>query len=44
MKNDFEYLSGKEFEDSKKVFYSQAYEIIENLQDEAINFGRSLRQ
>ena len=38
MKNDFEYLSDKEFEDLKKVFYSQAYEIIENLQDEAINF------
>ena len=33
MTNNFEHLSKDEFEEIRKVYYSQAYEIVENLQE-----------
>jgi two-component system chemotaxis sensor kinase CheA len=36
MANNFEHLSDNEFKDLKKVFYTQAYEIVDDLQDSVL--------
>jgi two-component system chemotaxis sensor kinase CheA len=36
MTNNFEHLNKNEFEELKKIFYSQAYETLENIQDETL--------
>jgi two-component system chemotaxis sensor kinase CheA len=36
MTNNFEHLNKNEFEELKNIFYSQAYETLENIQDEAL--------
>lgn len=36
MTNNFEHLSDREFEEIRKVFYSQAYEIVDDLRDSVL--------
>ena len=41
MINNFEHLSNEEFEELRRVFYTQAYEIIEDLQDEILRLDNT---
>ena len=40
MTNNFEHFSSTELEELRKVFYSQAYEIVENLQESLLKLGK----